>query len=133
MEVAIDSNVLFRTLISRGKILRLLFNNKLKIFAPLKLKEEFIKHKEEILLKSKLSKDRFEMFSTLILKRIIFVPLEEYESFISKARGLLGEHEKDEDFVALCLSKNIKLWTYESLLFNIGIAISTKQISNMLK
>lgn len=132
MEIEIDSNVLFRTLISRGEILKLLFNRKLKIYAPLKLKEEFIKHKEEILLKSKLSEDRFSKFSTLLFKRINLIPLEEYKSFIPKAKQLLGRHTKDEDFIALCLSKNIKLWTYEKLLFDIGFAISTRQISEEL-
>ena len=133
MEIVIDSNVLFRTLISRGEILRLFFNRKLKIFAPLKLKDEFIKHKEEIISKSNLPKDKFDKFFILLFKRINFIPLEEYISFIPKAKQLLDKHEKDEDFIALCLSKNIKLWTYEKLFFNTGFAITTKQISEAIK
>lgn len=132
LQVVIDSNIFFRTLISRGDILKLLFNTKLKIFAPSKLKEEFTNNKEEILSKSKLSKDKFDKLSSLILKRITFISLEEYKSFIPKARQLLGQHKKDEDFIALCLSKDILLWTYESLLFKIGFGISTKQISEEL-
>jgi len=132
MEIVIDSNVLFRILISRGEIINLLFNRKLKIFAPLKLKEEFVKHRQDILLKSKLPKEKFDEFSRLVFKRITFVPLEKYESFIPKAKQLLDKHEKDEDFIALCLLKNTKLWAYEQLLFNIGFAISTKQISEKL-
>ena len=133
MDVVIDSNVLFRTLISRGEILKLVFNNKLKIFAPQKLKEEFIKHKEEVLSKSKLSKEKFDNFSLLILKRINSVPLGEYESFIPKAKQLLDKHTKDEEFVALGLSKNIKLWTYEDRLLNLKVGISTKEVSEKLK
>mgnify|MGYP001604123723 FL=1 len=128
----IDSNVLFRIIISGGKILKLLFDNKLRIFAPLKLKEELIKHKDEILLKSKLSENKFNAFSAFVLKRIIFVPLEEYSPLIPKARELLGKHSKDEDFIALCLFKNIKVWTYEKLLFDLGFGMSTKQISEAL-
>src|SRR3989344_153635 len=133
MDVVIDSNVLFRILISKGEILKLVFNNKLKIFAPQKLKEEFIRHKDEILSKSKLSKEKFDNFSLLIFKRINSVLLEEYEFLIQKARQLLDEHTKDEEFVALSLSKNSKLWTYEDRLFKIGVGISTKEISDNLK
>ena len=41
MEAVLDSNVLFRTLISHGNIIALIFDSKLKLFAPEKLKEEF--------------------------------------------------------------------------------------------
>lgn len=132
MEVVIDSNILFRTLISQGDIIELIFNDALKIFAPEKLKEEFLNNKKEILEKSGLSDEEFNELSYLLFERINFIPLHNYMSFIPRAKQLLGKHEKDEDFVALCLSKNIKLWTYEELLFNIEIGISTKQISEEL-
>lgn len=132
VQIVLDSSVLFRTLISRGDILKILFDSKLKIFAPLNLKGEFINNKEEILKKSKLSKDKFNALFSLIFKRITFVPSDNYRSFLPKARQLLGKHEKDEDFVALCLSKNIKLWTYEKLLFDLGFGISTKELSKRI-
>ena len=132
MEVVIDSNILFRTLISAGELESIIFNDSLGIFAPIKLKEEFTKHKEEILEKSKLSKEDFSELQSLLFERVTFIPLEKYKLFISKAKELLGAHIKDEDFVALSLSKGIKLWTYEDLLFKIGIAISTKQLSEKL-
>jgi predicted nucleic acid-binding protein len=133
LKVVIDSNVLLRTLISGGNILELIFNNNLQLFAPKKLFEEFEKHKEEILLKSKFSEERFNLLFLLIFKRIRFIPYNEYKLFISESEQLLKGHAKDRHFVALALSKNIKLWTYEDLLFKIGIAISTKQISDKLK
>lgn len=132
MEVVIDSNVLFRTLISRGNILDLIYDNSLKILAPLKLKEEFINNKEEILSKSGLSDSDFNIISELLLSRITFISLEEYNPFLQKAKELLNKHEKDEDFIAICLMKNIKLWTYESLLISLGLGISTSQISKQL-
>jgi len=132
LKVAIDSNVLFRTLISGGKILELFFNSNLKLLAPLRLKEEFSNNESEIISKSKLPRDTLNSLVILLFKRIEFVPFEEYSSFIPEAKKLLGKHEKDEDFVALCLSKNLKLWTYELLLFEIGVGISTKEISERL-
>ena len=72
MDVVIDSNVLFRILISKGEILNVLFNSKLRVFAPEKLKEEFMKHEDEILSKSKLSKDKFDRS---IIKSLYLVSL----------------------------------------------------------
>jgi predicted nucleic acid-binding protein len=132
VEIVIDSNVLFRILISQGDIIELMFNTGLKIYAPQRLWEEFLNNEEEILAKSRLSKTDFQMLCSLLLKKITFVQLEEYKKFIPKAKKLLMYHEKDEDFIALCLLKHCKLWTYESRLFEIGFGISTKGISEKL-
>ena len=132
MEVVLDANVLFRILISQGEILELIFDDNLHLFSPLKLKQEFLKNKEEIMSKSKLSEDEFNILCSLIFDKITFVPLEKYKKSLTEAKELLGKHTKDEDFVALCLSRNISLWTYEPLLFRIGVGVSTKQISKQL-
>lgn len=132
MEIVLDANVLFRILISQGEILKLIFDDNLHIFAPLKLKEEFENNKEEILSKSKISEDDFNILCSLIFGRVTIVPLDKYKQFLPKAKQMLGKHKKDEDFIALCLLKDIPLWTYESLLFKIGFGISTKQISERL-
>ena len=132
MDIVLDSNVLFRMLISQGDIIELFFNSNLKIFASQRLLEEFYNNEKEILLKSKLSKKDFQLLSSLLFKRITFVKLDEYKKYLPKAKQLLKRHEKDEDFIALCLLKRCKLWTYESYLFEIGFGISTKDISNKL-
>ena len=132
MEVILDSNVLFRTLISQGEIVPLLFDEELKLFAPEKLKEELLNNKEEILAKSQLSEKEFQDLVDLLFSKIIFVPLKEYKEYLPKAKMILGKHEKDEDFIALCLFKKAKLWTYEKLLFDLGFGISTREIAEEL-
>ena len=129
MEIILDSNVLFRTLISGGDILELFFKINLTIFAPEKLKEEFEMHEAELLRKSEMSEIEFEELANLIFGRINLVPRANFSSFLVPAKALLGNHEKDEDFVALALMKEVKVWTYEILLFKIGIGISTKEIA----
>lgn len=132
MEVVLDTNVLFKTLINPDNILDLFFNDNLAIFAPEKLRDEFSNNRLEISRKSKLLEEEFNNFVFLVFERIEFIPKQEYSSFIPKAKQLLGNHDKDEDFIALCLAKDIKLWTYEDLLFKIGFGISTKEISTKL-
>ena len=109
-----------------------MFDTRLKIYVPQRLWEEFLNHKEEILTKSSLSEEDFQVLSSLLFERITFVQLEEYKKYLTKARQLLGSHKKDEDFIALCLLKHCKLWTYETRLFKIGFGISTKEISHRL-
>lgn len=130
MEVVLDSNVLFRTLISSGNILELFFDKRLKIIAPEKLREEFFNNRDEILRKSRLSEAEFAELTDTLFQRI---ELEKYQNHILSAKKLLGKHEKDEDFLALSLFFGIKIWSYESLLFEIGTAISTKEIVEKLK
>lgn len=132
METVPDANVLFRILISQGPIVELVFDDRLKLFAPQRLKEEFENHEQEVLEKSGLPKEEFNKLKHLLFERITFIALDEYEPFLPKAKQLLGTNEKDMEFIALCLQKNIKLWTYDSALFGIGFGISTKQIAEEL-
>jgi predicted nucleic acid-binding protein len=129
MEVVIDSNVLMRTLISQGDIIELFFNPNLKIMSPLLLKKEVDKYFNEISLKSKLSEDKCNELLKILFIRIELFAREKYSEFVDEAKELLKGHDKDIDFVALCLLTNSKLWTYESRMFEIGIGISTKEIS----
>ena len=129
MEVVLDSNVFFRTIISGGKTTTLFFNKDLVLFAPKKLQEEFFKNREEICAKSSFSPEEFNELAYLLFKRINFISINEYREFIPEAQKLLGSHEKDEDFIALCIMKKIKLWTYEKLLIDLGFGISTLDIS----
>jgi predicted nucleic acid-binding protein len=132
MEVVLDSNVLFRTLISGGDIIFLFLNRSLKIYAPEKLKEELNNHKKEICEKSDFSDSEFNELLEIIFKVIVFVSENEYNSYFEKAKKFLDRHIKDIDFVALALSKNIKIWTYEKLLFDINMGISTKEIKEAI-
>jgi predicted nucleic acid-binding protein len=132
VDVVLDSNVLFRILISQGDIIDLLFHQKLTIYAPKRLQEEFLNNRQDILSKSHISQQEFDKLCAILFSRIIFVPLEEYAQFLPQAKKILQSHEKDEDFVALALLKQCKIWNYETRLLNLGFGIVTKQISNEL-
>jgi len=132
VDVVLDSNVLFRILISQGDIIDLLFHPKLTIYAPERLQEEFLSNRQEILSKSRISQREFNRLSSVLFSCIIFVALEEYTQFLPEAKQILSTHEKDEDFVALALLKQCKIWSYENRLLDLGLAITTKQISNSL-
>ena len=130
--VVIDANILFRTLISHGIIVTLFFHEDIKIYSPKKLKEEFLKNQQEISEKSKLSKEEFDELYKLLFEQIIFIDINEYKEHLHKAEELLCGHIKDAEFIAICISRNIKLWTYEKRIFEIGYGISTREIAKKL-
>ncbi|MEK6835344.1 MAG: PIN domain-containing protein [Nanoarchaeota archaeon] len=132
MDLVLDSNILFRTLISRGAIIEIIFNKNLKLFAPERLKKEFLSHRKEVLQKSKLSEQEFNELVSLLFSVVKFVPTNEYKEYVPKAKGLLKAHLKDVEFLALALKLDCLIWTYEELFFDIGFGISTKQISSKI-
>ena len=132
MEVIIDSNFLFRVLISGGCINDIIFSPKISLFTPNKLFEEFSRHKEELIRKSRLSEPDFDFVSSVVLARISIVPELDYAPYLPRAKELLKGHDKDEAFVAAALFKGCKIWAYEARLFEIGLAVSTKEISSKL-
>ena len=132
MEVVLDANILFRTLISAGEIVDIFFDTRLEIIAPQNLLEEIKNNEKEILEKSKLFESEFKELFEAIKKLVLFIPKEEYDEKIQEARKILKINNKDEDFVALAIKRGIKIWTYEKRLFDLNIAISTKEVSEAI-
>jgi len=110
LDVVIDANVLFRILITGGDIVEVVFDPSLRIFAPERLKAEFLKHKNELIEKTALEGVEFDAVSSLLFSRIEFISLEEYKYQLQKAKAMLSGHNKDEDFLALCFAKECKFW-----------------------
>mgnify|MGYP006307761007 CR=1 FL=1 len=133
MEIVIDSNVVFRILLSKGEVLRLLFDNKLEPLAPEHLKREFARNRDELAARSRLDSKEFDELRDIVYKRIEFIPKRDYEGFISETEKVLGEHSKDEDFIALCIMRGLKLWTYEKRLLRTDYGISTEKLTEMLE
>jgi predicted nucleic acid-binding protein len=78
MNIVLDANVLFCTLISSGPILDILFHRSIHIYAIEQLREEFINHQTEIIHRSHLPKETVTFLTEELFKKIIFVEREEY-------------------------------------------------------
>ncbi len=116
MELVIDSNVVFSSIISsKGKTRRLMFFSSLKLHAPELLLEEIEKHRKEIQRKSGFSEEEFDLALSLIFSRINFIESKEFEHFIPLARKVCPD-PNDTEFFALALSKDIALWSNDKAL-----------------
>ena len=116
MELIIDANILISALIAtKGGTYDLLFNDRLKLFAPEYLMDEFNKYKGDILSKSGLDEVDFELFMSLISSRIEFIPKSEFEQFISTADDVTPD-PNDAEYFALALKYRCALWSNDKKL-----------------
>ncbi len=116
MELVLDSNIVISALISSNGITRrLLFSDKLVLFAPDLLFDEVFRYKKIILKKSGLSEDEFNIVFGIICSRITFVSYQSFKKFINESENCCPDIN-DSEFFALAFSKRISLWSNDKAL-----------------
>jgi len=105
LRLVVDSNVLFAALIKEGITAKLLLSERLELFAPERLIEEFRKYEEYILSKTHRSKVDFERFLSILEGRIEIIPKSEFEEWIEEAKKVC----KLDDFPFVALAKALLL------------------------
>lgn len=116
MNIIVDSNIVFSSILNTQNVLGHLLINGSKYFSFFTiglLKEEILKHKSKILKLSGLNHDQFESSFLTITSRILFIDdIVLSESIIDKALDLVSDIDiNDALFVALTIHLNGKLWT----------------------
>ena len=109
LRLVIDSNILFSALIKKGITSKLILSERLELFAPEKLLEEFEKYKEYILSKTHRSEEDFERFLSIIESRIEIIPRAEFEEFLEEAKKVCNLD--DFPFVALAKALDCAVWS----------------------
>lgn len=117
-ELIIDANILMSALVATsGKTYDLIFSERIKLFSPEFLLEEFENHKKEILEKSKLSDADFKLFLSLISAEIEFVSRTEFEKYIPNASEFTPDSD-DTEYFALAMKLKCALWSNDKALKN---------------
>ena len=110
MKLILDNNIFF-SLMKPDSINSYLFSSiKANFFAPEFIKSEFEEHKEECLIKSKLSEHEFEIRQKEVEGSITFVKFEEYKRFFNRAAKSLPDID-DSPYIALSLFINASIWS----------------------
>jgi len=116
MKLIIDANVIISSLIAiQGKTTDIIFNDNIELYSPEFLLEEIEKHKDEILEKSSLKKEEFNLFFLIICSKINFIPYEEFKDFISEAEQISPD-VNDAEYFALALKFKCPIWSNDKLL-----------------
>ncbi len=112
MSIVVDTNILISALIKDSVTRNLILNIK-EILLLLELDlEEIDNHKEEILDKSGLSENEFEVMLSFLLKNFKIIKTEEVINYREEAIEIIGNIDKDDVvFFATALAFNCPIWS----------------------
>ncbi len=115
MKLVLDANILFAALIKEGLTAELLISDKLHLFAPEFLFEEFSKYEALILQKMYRSPEDFRHFFALLKEQITIVPKEEITPFMDKVIKISPD-PKDPLYLALAIALKANIWSNDKQL-----------------
>lgn len=115
MDLVVDANVLFSALIKEGFTTELMFSDQIRLFAPEFLLEEFFKHENEILEKTKRNKDDFSDILEILKLIIKITPAEEFDIYTTEAEAISPDPD-DVQYFALALKLQCGIWSNDKML-----------------
>ena len=115
MELVVDANILFSALIKDSLTAELLFDERLKLYAPEFIVDEFMKHQGLILKKTSRTKSDFVQIMHDLKEIITVIPEEEYSENINGAKSVSPD-DKDVLYFALAMKLKCAIWSNDKLL-----------------
>ena len=115
MKLVVDANILFASIIKDSLTAELLLSDKLSLFAPEFLFDEFKKYKEYILEKTNRSKEDFELFLKILTETIRIIPQKMILPFIEGVEKF-SPYPKDTVYLACALLIDAKIWSNDKKL-----------------
>ena len=115
MELIVDANILFASLIKNSTTAALLTRDDLLLFTPEFVLAEFRKHETEILSKTKRNSEDFRNFLRILESRIQLIAKEDVLKFIPKAKEICPDPD-DVPYFACALAKNCPIWSNDKRL-----------------
>ena len=115
MKLVVNANVLFASMIKENLTAELLLSDKLSLFAPEFLFDEFKKYEVYILEKTNRSKEDFEQFLDILMEVIEIIPKNMITPFIEKVEKVSPD-PKDTVYLACTLVIDSKIWSNDKKL-----------------
>ena len=115
MNLVIDANVLFASLIKEGKTIELLLNPFFNLYAPDFLFEEFVKYKKDILLKTHRKEENFLEILERLKELVKIISGEDYKEKVKTAEEISPDIN-DSNYFALALKLDCAIWSNDKKL-----------------
>ena len=115
MDLVVDANIIFATLIKDSFSYDTIFSGKFHLFTPEYIFTELEKHKEELLNKTERTTEEFFRLIEILKRRIIIVPLEKLVPYIKEAEKITPDPD-DLTYFALALKLNCAIWSNDKKL-----------------
>lgn len=115
MDLVVDANILFASLIKDGATIEVLFEPEIHLFAPEYLFFEISKHKDELAAKTKRGPEELESMFSLLRQKISVVPIEEISPFLEQGKKISPD-PNDAVYFALALRMGMPIWSNDKKL-----------------
>ena len=113
MKIAVDTNRIIAALVKSGTTRDIIFDENFEFVTPDYTITEIREHENELLKKTKLTKEEFEILLALIFEHVTIIPQSEYEEFIDECKNDISDHD-DVPFLAACLASNAQgIWAHD--------------------
>jgi len=134
MDLVVDANILFASLIRDNITAELLFKDEIHLYAPEFLLEELMEHKDELMKKTDRPYEDFFRFTEIVKRIITFYPYSDFKKFIDKAASITPDID-DTEYIALALYLKADIWSNDRSLKGIKEidVYSTMDIIRMFK
>ncbi len=110
MDLIIDANILFAALVKDGASARLILHERIHLYAPEFILDEFEKYRSVLLEKTHRSDEEYDRVLSIFKKRITLIPKEELSSRMLEAESVSPDKE-DSPYIAASLEIGAALWT----------------------
>lgn len=132
MNLIVDANILFSTLIKEGLTAELLISDKLQLFAPEFLFTEFAKYKDLILRKTHRNEEEFNQLLEILKEQISIVPKKEITPFMDEAEKISPD-PKDTIYLACAIALKSNIWSNDKKLKQDQTKITVFSTEELLK
>jgi predicted nucleic acid-binding protein len=137
MRLVIDTSILISALLKDSVTRQILLFSSIDFLLPEYAFEEIEKHKDNVSIRSGLSRGEIEIVLSLIIENITIIPASKLKPYMEKAHKIIGSIDPfDVPFVALALSiDNDGIWSNDKHFKNLkGIKIwKTSDVFNYFK
>ena len=112
MNLVIDTNIIISALIKDSLTRALILNTKYNLIFPSFIFEEIKNHKKEIVKKSKLSDEEFDILFSTLINYVKIIPIDKIVPFKKTAYEIIGKIDEDDViFIATALAYNAQIWS----------------------
>ncbi|MBI5000189.1 MAG: hypothetical protein HZB92_01485 [Euryarchaeota archaeon] len=115
MDLIVDANILFAALIKDSATANLMFVDRLRLYAPEYLLDEFEECRKTILKKTHRPPEKLDQVLAEISARIHFIPNTEFDSLLDAANNISPDPD-DSIYFALALKSGMPIWSNDQRL-----------------
>ncbi|NYZ74335.1 DNA-binding protein [Candidatus Micrarchaeota archaeon] len=110
MDLVVDANIIFAALVKDGATIDLLLEPEVHLFAPEFLFEEILKHKDELLDKTRRGAEELDGIFDILEQKITIIPKEDFEPFLREASKISPDPD-DVVYFALAIRIDAAIWS----------------------